>query len=146
MNLQSGVFLDVSSVDRGDLDLAALKSTLPAWQFISHTSPPEVATRIAKAQVVIANKAPLSQQALEQAKDLLLICVAATGTNNVNLQAAVQRGVTVCNVRDYATASVVQHVFTLILNLSTKFLSYHDAVLAASGTCWPVKSRCSFTS
>jgi glycerate dehydrogenase len=90
----------------------------------------QVALRIAQAQVVIANKAPLMKPSLAQAKGLKLICVAATGTNNVDLEAAAQQGVTVCNVRDYATASVVQHVFTLMLNLSTQFVSYHQAVIA----------------
>lgn len=130
MNIQHGVFLDVQSVDRGDLDMTALISSLPTWRVFEKTAPPEVVERIAPAQVVIANKAPLMGQDLEQAKDLTLICVAATGTNNVDLQAAAKNNITVCNVRGYATGSVVQHVFTLILNLSTQFLSYHKAVSA----------------
>lgn len=129
MKLKTGVFLDVNSVDRGDLDLAKLKATLPSWQWFEKSTAQQVAPRIAPANVVIANKAPLMKPSLQQAKDLTLICVAATGTNNVDLQAAAEQGITVCNVRDYATASVVQHVFTLILNLSTHFLSYHNAVV-----------------
>ena len=131
MKVKTGVFLDVNSVDRGDLDLAKLKATLPSWQLFDKSTAQQVASRIAPANIVIANKAPLMKQTLQQAIDLTLICVAATGTNNVDLEAASQQGITVCNVRDYATASVVQHVFTLILNLSTQFLSYHHAV--ASG-------------
>ena len=130
MQIQQGVFLDVDSVHRGDLDLSQLQSTLSSWRFFEKTSAPQIAERIATAQVVIANKAPLRRQDLGQATNLKLICVAATGTNNVDLEAASQQGITVCNVRDYATGSVVQHVFTLILNLSTQFLSYHQAVLA----------------
>jgi glycerate dehydrogenase len=130
MNVKTGVFLDISSVDRGDLDLAMLKATLPSWQMFEQSAAQQIVPRIAQAHVVVANKAPLMKHTLAQAKDLTLICVAATGTNNVDLEAAAQQGVTVCNVRDYATASVVQHVFTLMLNLSTQFLSYHQAVLA----------------
>jgi glycerate dehydrogenase len=130
MDIKSGVFLDLKSVDRGDLELAALKSTVATWQFFEITPAQQVASRIAQAQVVIANKAPLMKETLEHTKALKLICVAATGTNNVDLEAAARQGITVCNVRDYATGSVVQHVFTLILNLSTRFLSYHQAVAA----------------
>jgi len=130
MNIQTGVFLDVQSVDRGDLDLTGLKASLPAWKFFETTSAPQVGERIKTAHVVIANKAPLMRQELSQARELKLICVAATGTNNVDLQAAAEANITVCNVRDYATASVVQHVFMLILNLSTRFVEYHDAVRA----------------
>lgn len=129
MNMQTGVFLDVNSVDRGDLDLTKLKSTVASWQWFEKSSPQQVAARIAQAHIVISNKAPLMKQTLSQAGSLSLICVAATGTNNVALDAAAKQGITVCNVRNYATGSVVQHVFTLILNLSTQFLSYHEAVL-----------------
>ncbi|WP_455211768.1 2-hydroxyacid dehydrogenase [Kaarinaea lacus] len=130
MNIENGVFLDVNSVDRGDLNLAKLKSTLPSWQLFEKSSPQQIAPRIARAHIVIANKAPLDKQSLGQAKNLTLICIAATGANNVDLDAAEKQGITVCNVRDYATASVVQHVFTLIFNLSTQFLSYYQAVSA----------------
>jgi glycerate dehydrogenase len=130
MQIQYGVFLDVGSVDRNDLQLTELKTTLPSWQFYEKTVAEQVVERIQGAEVVISNKVPLTQKFLEQAPQLTLICVAATGTNNVDLNAAKKRGIVVCNVRDYATASVVQHVFTLILNLSTQFLSYHNRVLA----------------
>ena len=129
MNLQNGIFLDVGSVNRNDLDLTALKTSLPAWRFHEKTEVSHVGQRIKDAHVVVSNKVLLNKQALDQAGQLALICVAATGTNNVDLEYAKQRGIVVSNVRDYATASVVQHVFTLILNLSTRFLSYHNAVL-----------------
>jgi len=112
------------------LELTKLKSTLASWQWFEKSSSQQVAARIAQALVVVTNKAPIMKQALGQAKNLTLICVAATGTNNVDLNTAAKQGITVCNVRDYATGSVVQHVFTLILNLSTQFLSYHQAVLS----------------
>jgi glycerate dehydrogenase len=129
MNLQYGVFLDVGSVDRADLDLTALKASLPAWRFYEKTQADQVAERIQAAQIVVSNKVHLTKQTLDQTPQLALICVAATGTNTVDLVAAHGRGIVVSNVRDYATGSVVQHVFTLILNLSTQFLPYHNAVL-----------------
>lgn len=128
MAASSGVFLDIKSLDRGDLDLSELYSVLHDWQMHDHSSPQQVAERIRTAHVVVANKSPLTQEILQHAQQLQLICVAATGTNNVDLDAAKRKGISVCNVRDYASASVVQHVFMLILNLSTQFLSYQGAL------------------
>jgi glycerate dehydrogenase len=130
MNLQTGVFLDVGSVDRSDLDLSALTAALPDWQYYQKTPAEQVAERIKAAHIVVSNKVYLGKESLDQSPQLALICVAATGTNNVDLVTARQRNITVSNARNYATGSVVQHVFTLILNLSTRFLSYHDVVSA----------------
>ncbi len=65
---------------------------------------------------------------LSQAKQLRLICVAATGTNNVDLKAAHELGITVTNVAGYATPSVVQHVFSMMLALTTRLTDYSQAV------------------
>jgi glycerate dehydrogenase len=65
---------------------------------------------------------------LSQAKKLQLICVAATGTNNIDLDAAATHNIPVCNVHGYATPSVVQHVFTLLLTLTTRFNEVTSAV------------------
>ena len=125
-----GVFLDRDSVDGGDLDLSVLEAVLPQWRFFAATGAEEVAGRIAGAQIVVSNKVPLSAHVLAGAGDLQFVCVAATGTNNVDLEAARERGIVVSNVRGYATPSVVQHVFALILALSTRLIPYRDAVAA----------------
>jgi len=125
-----GVFLDRDSLDNGDLDLSVLEAVLPHWRFFAATAPQEVAERIAGAKVVVANKVSLDAEVLAGAGDLEFICVAATGTNNVDLEAARERGIVVSNVRGYATPSVVQHVFALILALSTRLFSYREAVAA----------------
>lgn len=124
----SGVFLDKFSLDRGDLDLSALEASLPDWTFYDETGPSQVHERIKDAEVVISNKVMLDWSALNSAKSLKLICIAATGTNNVDLVTAKELGIRVCNVRSYATPSVVQHVFGLILALSTHLNSYQKAV------------------
>jgi glycerate dehydrogenase len=80
------------------------------------------------ADVVVTNKCVLDRQSLTQAGNLKLIAIAATGTNVVDLEAAAELGITVCNVRDYATGSVAQHVITLILNLVTAQPFYADRV------------------
>ncbi|MBD3669688.1 MAG: 2-hydroxyacid dehydrogenase [Gammaproteobacteria bacterium] len=123
-----GVFLDRASLDLGDLDFSALNASLPSWQYFEQSTPDAVVEHIAGAEVVITNKVVLERQCLEQSSGLRLICVAATGTNNVDLRVAAERGITVCNVRAYGTASVVQHVFSLITALSNNLLHYHQAV------------------
>ena len=125
-----GVFLDRDTADNGDLDLSALEAVLPDWKYYGMSPPDTVAARIKGAAVVVSNKVRLNETLLRQAGDLRLICVAATGTNNVDLDAAARLGIKVCNVRAYATPSVVQHVFALLLALSTRLLDYHRAVRA----------------
>jgi len=106
-------------VDNGDLDARTLDRTLPGWQWYKFTSADEVPERIRSADVVITNKCILNRDTLAQAKDLSLVVIAATGTNVVDLEAAAEFGIAVCNVRNYATRSVAQHVITLMLNLVT---------------------------
>lgn len=129
-----GVFLDRESVDPGDLDLSALVSSLPSWNMYDRTTPSQVRERIAGAQVVVTNKVGLEADLLDETQDLQLICVAATGYNNIDLEAAGRRGIAVCNARAYATPSVVQHVFALILSLSTRLYDYRRWVRTGN---WP---------
>jgi len=123
-----GVFLDSATVDRHDLDLGALKSSLPDWSIRRTTTADEVGDAIQDADIVISNKVLLDRETLQLADSLKLICVAATGTNNVDLGAAAERQITVCNARGYATTSVVEHVFSLILTLTRHLHDYQAAV------------------
>lgn len=111
------VFLDWQSVDSEDLDAACLRRLPLDWRFHPETRPAQLTECLKGQSVVVSNKVVLDAQALHQARDLKLICVAATGTNNVDLAAAAAHDIPVCNVRAYATASVVQHVFMLLLEL-----------------------------
>jgi len=126
--MMTGVFLDTATLQRGDLDLARLTAALPAWEYHDTTLAAQVAQRIAQAEVVVSNKAYLGADALATATKLKLICVIATGTNNVDLAAATARGITVCNVTGYAAPSVTQHVFALMLALVTQLEKYRTAV------------------
>lgn len=119
-----GVFLDLESVDTGDLTLGPLERALADWTFHAESNPAQVAARIQGYEVVVSNKVVLDAATIARAEALRFICVAATGTNNIDLEAARQRGVTVSNVRGYATPAVVQHVFGLLLALSTRLLDY----------------------
>ncbi|WP_018868453.1 MULTISPECIES: D-2-hydroxyacid dehydrogenase [unclassified Thioalkalivibrio] len=128
--LRHGVFLDLSTVDRDDLDLAPLREALPDWDLHPRTEPGDIAARIANADVVVTNKVVLDETLLASATKLKLICAAATGTNNIDVAAANRLGITVSNARDYATDSVVQHVFALLLTLVTRLDDYRADVRA----------------
>lgn len=123
-----GVILDLKSIDNGDIDLSILKNVIPGWQYYDNTLDTDVISRINNADIVIANKVNLSKLHFDQAPLLKLICIAATGTNNVDLNAALSAGITVTNVTNYATPSVVQHVFCLILALTRKLNQYQTAI------------------
>lgn len=126
--LQKGVFLDLETVDNGDLDRDRLSSCLAEWEWHKFSEPQQIAGRIRTADVVISNKCVLDRTALGLAGNLKLIALAATGTNNVDLEAATELGITVCNIRDYASNSVAQHAITLMLNLLTSQPWYWQSV------------------
>jgi len=128
-NISRGVLLDRDTLSIDDLDFGRLKGTLAEWQMYSLTGPDEVADRVAGAEVVVSNKVVLTREVLETASRLKLICVAATGTNNVDLQATREMGIAVANARSYGTASVVQHVFSLILALTTRLNEHQKAAI-----------------
>ena len=128
----NAIFLDYATVSfHGDLDPASLHRALPALELRDHTPQHDVARAIAGAEVVLVNKLRLTREIIEGAPNLKLIALAATGTNNIDLDAARERGIAVCNLRDYCTASVVQHVFGVLLLLTHKLREYD--VLVRSG-------------
>lgn len=85
----------------------------------------EVRERVKDADIVIANKSPLREETLKDAPNVKLICEFATGYDNCDLEYCSARGIRVTNVRDYCTAMVAQHTFTMALALSQK-LFYYD--------------------
>ena len=123
-----GVFLDINSVGPEDLDLDPLTTSLDDWSFHEQTNADQVLQAIQGADIVITNKVPVDRDILHAANSLALICVAATGTNNIDLVAAGERNITVCNVRAYATTSVVEHVFSMILALTRRHNDYRIAI------------------
>ncbi len=126
--LQQGVFLDLETVDNGDLDRSRLSSSLAHWDWHAFSEPQQIADRIRTADVVISNKCVLDRAAMKSANKLQLVALAATGTNNVDLEAASELGITVCNIRDYASNSLSQHAITLMLNLLTAQPWYWQSV------------------
>jgi glycerate dehydrogenase len=125
-------FLDYETVSDGDLDTSSLEQAAPGIRFYALTSESELAGRIADMQIALVNRVRLRREHLEAARDLELIAVAGTGTDGIDLGAAQERGIAVCNVRGYCTASVVQHAWALILSLTQHLGQY--ARLATEGS------------
>lgn len=94
------------------------------------TAPGETAARIASAHIVITNKVRVGAAEIAAAPALRMIALAATGSDNVDLAAARERGIVVSNIRDYARATVPEHTFALILALRRSLLEYRASVIA----------------
>ena len=124
------LFLDKASLYPDDLDFASLES-IAQWKWFDNAvvSATETQACLQQAEILVSNKVMIDRAVIESCKNLKLICVAATGVNNVDLIAAQEHGIKVCNVRAYATASVTQHVFSLILSLNRKLSSYKQSAI-----------------
>lgn len=114
-------FLDASTL--GDVDLGPLTHH-GELHIYPTTSAEQLEERLQHASIAITNKVVIDAVALQKAPNLRLICIAATGTNCVDLAAAKDAGVVVCNVAGYSTASVTQHTFGLLINLATGMNRY----------------------
>lgn len=101
-----------------------------SWTEHARSGPSEIPDRIRDATIIITNKAPLRAADLAAAPNVKMISVAATGVDVVDLDACRARGVTVCNVRGYATATVPEHTFALMLALRRSVAAYHASVRA----------------
>lgn len=121
------VFLDVGSVGSDDLDLSSMRD-VAELSLRHNTAPDELDGALAGAEVVISNKVVLDGDTLRRNPHIRFIAIAATGTNNLDLATARELGMQASNVTAYATASVVQHVFALVLNLQTRLLEYRHSV------------------
>jgi glycerate dehydrogenase len=123
------VFLDYATVSpHSDLDPSALRRALPELELRGHTAQTEVRDAVAGAECVLLNKLCIDREIMACTPTLRLVVLAATGTNNVDLEAAREHGVAVCNLRDYCTASVVQHVLGVLLLLTHRLREY-DALV-----------------
>ncbi len=112
--LTLGDDLDMSSlVDFGDVVVHRI------------TQPEETLSRLQEADIIITNKVVITAEMMDASPQLKLICIAATGMNNVDLDHASIRGITVRNVAGYSSKSVVQHTFSMALYLLEK-LAYYD--------------------
>ena len=122
------VFLDYESLDKNDLDFSQLKTAFDELILYPSTTPEQVLERVQDVDVIISNKVMLDANTIEQCRQLKLILISATGTNNVDLVQAKSKGVVVCNCQGYGTSAVAQHTIALMLVLATSLLKYDQAV------------------
>jgi len=117
------VFLDCSTID-SSICFSALEDIVDELVCYPITSEQQVIERSIDFEIIITNKVQLSSEVLNQLPKLKLICITATGTNNIDLEAAEQLNIQVKNVAGYSTASVSQHVFAYLLNHTNQVNSH----------------------
>ena len=116
------------------LDRSTLQATLRrpsfdhTWKEHATTPIDQTVSRLREATIVLTNKAPLRAEALAQLPALKLIAVAATGYDIVDVVDCRERGIAVCNIRNYAVHTVPEHVFALILALRRNLFAYRADV------------------
>ena len=123
------VFLDFGTVSHDDLDTHNLEGVLPGITLHETSSDAEVDERIAGCEFILTNKLQITRARMRAVPGLRFVGLTATGTNNVDLEAAKELGVAVCNIRDYCTDSVAQHVLGVILMLTHRFREYSQAAI-----------------
>lgn len=128
------VFLDRDSLQARLRDLPFAHD----WVNYAGTREDEVVARLAGATVAVTNKVPLRAAALDRLPDLKMVAIAATGTDNVDLDACRARGIVVSNIRDYSVVSVPEHTFALVLALRRNLRAYMQDVEAGR---WESSSR-----
>ncbi len=117
------VLLDAKTLG-DDLDLGVFDAFGEVTLYQT-TAAEETPGRISDAEIVITNKVVITQEMMQNSPKLKLVCIAATGMNNVDLEAAEALGITVKNVAGYSTQSVVQHTFAMALYLLEQ-MAYYD--------------------
>ncbi|MGI9205160.1 MAG: D-2-hydroxyacid dehydrogenase [Woeseiaceae bacterium] len=126
------VFLDYATVRSEHLAIGPLEAIVSSLTLHDHTQPDQVTDRIDDADIVIVNKVQMTREIIAACGQLKLIGLIATGVDNVDLAAAKENGVAVCNIRAYCTNSVVEHVFAVLLRMTHSIESYHQGVRAGS--------------
>lgn len=133
------VVLDAATLGE-DLDLSPLSREGDVTVY-PHTAPDEVRARVTGADVVILNKVKINEEQLPAEGAPRLICIAATGYDNINLNACRAHGVAVANVKGYSTDSVAQITVGLVLSLVSHLPAYCGAVADGSYTHGGVANR-----
>ena len=111
----------------GQTDLSAFNA-LGEVEVHQTTSADQTQSRITNADVVVTNKVVITKEFMQNAKSLKLICIAATGMNNVDLEAAKELNIEVKNVAGYSTDSVIQHTFSMLFYLLGHSRYYDEVV------------------
>ena len=115
-----------------DLDISELRTLLPELVLYDETEDEQIAERIAGAEIVLGNKVLISESLFAGAPDMRFIGLTATGTDNVDLDAARRHGVAVANIRAYCSQSVAEHVFACVLHFAHSMGPYTRDVQAGA--------------
>jgi len=126
------VFLDASTMGN-DIDLSLFQQ-FGVFQTFAMTEMSERASHISDAEIILTNKVIIDKEVMDACPTLKLICITATGTNNVDLDYAKQKGIVVKNVAGYSTASVAQTTIMLVLNLLGQCEYYDQYVKSGEWT------------
>ncbi|WP_026508277.1 D-2-hydroxyacid dehydrogenase [Butyrivibrio sp. MC2013] len=124
------VFLDRKTIGE-DIDLSPFKE-FGELVIYDYSSPEEAAIRTADADVIVLNKVPVNRQTIGNAEHLKLVCVTATGINNLDLDYLDERGIAWRNVAGYSTESVAQHTFAMLFYLLEN-MDYYDRYVKSGG-------------
>ena len=119
------VLLDTLTFGKTDLSAFNTLGTVKAYLT---TAPEETQERITNANVIVTNKVVITKEFMQNSPSLKLICVAATGMNNVDLEAAKELKIEVKNVAGYSTDSVIQHTFSMLFYLMGHSRYYDESV------------------
>lgn len=130
------VILDAKTL--GELKELETLSNFGEVTMYQYTKPDEVSERIGEAEIVVTNKVVINRNIMDHAPNLKLICVAATGTNNIDMEYAAEKGIVVKNVKGYSTDGVAQHTFALILYLLNHINLYDPYVKDKSYSASPI--------
>ena len=120
------VILDKDTLG-ADADLSPIRNLGDCTEY-GTTDPSLVAERVADAEVVVTNKIKLNEETLDACKNVKLICVAATGFDNIDTEFCKERGIALCNVPGYSTDSVAQVTLSMALELVTHLSTYRNFV------------------
>ena len=120
------VFLDAKTIGE-DIDLSGFDALGEVIKY-DFSSCEQALERTADADVIVLNKVEINEASIGNAKNLKLVCVTATGTNNLDKEYLAERGIEWRNVAGYSTESVAQHTFALLFFLMEKLRYYDDYV------------------
>lgn len=114
-----------SDASKNNVNLAPIRQLFSTLDVYGFTAPSEVIERCIDADVIIINKVVIDRKIIEQLPQLKMIQLAATGMNNVDIEAAKERGIICSNVADYSTFAVAQLTLSFILNCATRTCEHH---------------------
>jgi len=121
------VVLDGYTLNPGDLSWDGLEA-LGSVTVYDRTANDDIVKRIGNAEAIYTNKTPVTRAVLDACPSVRFIGVLATGYNVVDVEAAKEKGIPVCNVPTYGTAAVAQYVFALLLEIC-HHVADHDAAV-----------------